>query len=197
MPTIEMVRSVPEPVAYVTVAASHAMPELKVPLIHELPDMWKIDVPDSVDGSKLYDNLLTHLTMANEHKDQWPADVNDAYRMVAHHVLMAVLDVNENAQGAANQGSAQALWCLRLGSGAASGWPGTDWIEDLVLRQAGPDVYDKWVAGTQTWTSPEIKTAFETFGKVVSESYGGPKAINSCSGIPRGASSIPFRAPRM
>ena len=33
--------------------------------------------------------------------DSWPADVNDAYRMVAHHVLMAVLDVNENAQGAA------------------------------------------------------------------------------------------------
>lgn len=88
-------------VAYVTVAASHAMPELKVPLIHELPDVWKIDVPDSVDGAKLYDNLLTHLTMANEHKDQWPADVNDAYRMVAHHVLTAVLDVNENAQGAA------------------------------------------------------------------------------------------------
>jgi len=87
-------------VAYVTVAASHALPELKVPLIHELPDFWKIDVPDSVDGKKLYDNLLNHLTMANEHKDQWPSDINDAYRMVSHHVLMAVLDVNENAAAA-------------------------------------------------------------------------------------------------
>jgi len=87
-------------VAYVTVAASHALPELKVPLIHELPDFWKIDVPDSVDGKKLYDNLLNHLTMVNEHKDQWPSDVNDAYRMVSHHVLMAVLDVNENAAAA-------------------------------------------------------------------------------------------------
>jgi hypothetical protein len=84
-------------VAYVTVAASHGMPELKVPLIHELPDVWKIDVPDGVDGKKLYDNLLKHLTMANEMKDQWPADVNDAYRAVSHHVLMAVLDVDENA----------------------------------------------------------------------------------------------------
>jgi len=81
-------------VAYVTVASSHGLPELKVPLIHELPDMWKVDVPDSVTGQKLYDNLLTHLTMANEQKDQWPSDVNDAYREVAHHVLMAVLDVN-------------------------------------------------------------------------------------------------------
>jgi hypothetical protein len=47
-------------IAYVTVAASHSLPELKVPLIHELPDVWKIDVPDSVTGQKLYDNLLKH-----------------------------------------------------------------------------------------------------------------------------------------
>jgi len=84
-------------VAVVTVAESHGLPELKVPLIHELPDLWKIDVPDSVSGQKLYDNLLKHLTMANEQKDQWPADVNDAYRAVAHHVLMAVLDVDEHS----------------------------------------------------------------------------------------------------
>jgi len=96
-------------VAYVTVSASHGLPELKVPLIHELPDVWKIDVPDNVDGAKLYDNLLKHLTMANEHKDHWPTDVNDAYRAVAHHVLMAVLDVNEDAKAAgANLGGATA-----------------------------------------------------------------------------------------
>jgi hypothetical protein len=87
-------------VAYVDVAASHSLPEVKVPLIHELPDMWKIDVPDSVTGQVLYDNLLKHLTMVNEHKDQWPGDENDAYRLVAHHVLMAVMDVNETAQPA-------------------------------------------------------------------------------------------------
>jgi hypothetical protein len=87
-------------IAYVTVASSHGLPELKVPLIHELPDMWKIDVPDNVTGQKLYDNLLKHLTLADEHKDQWPSDVNDAYRMVSHHVLMAVLDVDEHAPAA-------------------------------------------------------------------------------------------------
>jgi hypothetical protein len=88
-------------VAYVTVAKSHGLPELKVPLIHELPDVWKIDVPDSVDGPKLYDNVLKHLTMANEQKDKWPSDVTDGYRMVAHHVLMAVLDVDHDAKAAA------------------------------------------------------------------------------------------------
>jgi len=88
-------------IAYVTVAESHGLPELKVPLIHELPDMWKIDVPDSVDGKTLYDNLLNHLTMLDENKDQWPADVNDAYRLVSHHVLMAILNVDKNAPGGA------------------------------------------------------------------------------------------------
>ena len=72
-------------------------------------------------------------------------------------------------------------WCVGLESGAASGWPGTDWIEDLVLRQAGPDVYDKWVAGTQKWSSPEIKAAFQAFGTIVSDAnvYGGSKYVLS------------------
>jgi len=93
-------------VAVVTVAESHGLPELKVPLIHELPDLWKIDVPDNVTGQKLYDNLLKQLTMADEQKDKWPSDVNEAYRAVAHHVLMAVLDVDEHAgHGGANFGA--------------------------------------------------------------------------------------------
>jgi alpha-glucoside transport system substrate-binding protein len=66
-------------------------------------------------------------------------------------------------QAAANKGNAAAIWCLRLGSGAASGWPGTDWIEDLVLRQAGPDVYNSWWAGKTKWSSAEIKAAFQTY----------------------------------
>ena len=28
-------------------------------------------------------------------------------------------------------------WCVGVESGATSGWPGTDWIEDIVLRQSG------------------------------------------------------------
>jgi alpha-glucoside transport system substrate-binding protein len=67
------------------------------------------------------------------------------------------------SQAATNKGSAKALWCLGLGSGAASGWPGTDWIEDIVLRQAGPQVYNDWWAGKVKWTSPEIKKAFQTY----------------------------------
>jgi len=60
-----------------------------------------------------------------------------------------------------------APWCIGLESGDASGWPGTDWLEDIVLRQAGPDVYDRWYRGEIKWTSPEIKQAWETWGEIV------------------------------
>jgi alpha-glucoside transport system substrate-binding protein len=71
-------------------------------------------------------------------------------------------------------------WGIGLESGAASGWPATDWIEDFVLRQSGPDVYDQWVAGELPWTSPEIRSAFEAFGAwATDEAYvaGGPNQV--------------------
>jgi len=58
-------------------------------------------------------------------------------------------------------------WCVGLESGAASGWPGTDWVEDFLLRQSGAAAYDAWVAGTLPWTSPEVRRAFESFGQIV------------------------------
>ncbi len=57
-------------------------------------------------------------------------------------------------------------WCIGFESGTATGWPGTDWIEDIVLRQDGPEAYDKWVSGDLDFTSPEIKKAFQTFGDI-------------------------------
>ncbi|MDP2350895.1 MAG: extracellular solute-binding protein [Chloroflexota bacterium] len=78
-----------------------------------------------------------------------------------------------------NKGKAAAPWCVGIESGGASGWAGTDWIEDFVLRQSGPDVYDQWWQGKVKWTDPAIKSAFETFGQVVANSYGGATAVNA------------------
>ena len=70
-------------------------------------------------------------------------------------------------------------WCIGLESGEASGWPATDWIEDILLRQSGPDIYSDWVAGKVKWTSPEVRKAFESFGAVVSPAaaFGGTERI--------------------
>ena len=78
------------------------------------------------------------------------------------------------SQASANQGSTKALWCLGIESGAASGWPATDWIEDIVLRTAGPDTYTKWYQGKVKWSDPAIKNAFTIYANdVVAKSFGG------------------------
>ena len=86
---------------------------------------------------------------------------------------------NWDAVMAIDPAPANALFCVALESAADSGWPGTDWIEDFVIRQSGPEVYDSWVAGTTKWSDPAIKQAFEAFGNVLSHSFGGKAYQNS------------------
>ena len=67
-------------------------------------------------------------------------------------------------------------WAIGLESGAASGWAGTDWIEDIMLRTAGLALYDQWVNHEIPWTHPAVKKAFEYFGQIVNAPgyvYGG------------------------
>ncbi len=74
----------------------------------------------------------------------------------------------------------KAAWCIGTGSDAATGWPATDWMEDIVLRTAGTEAYDQWVAGELPFDSPEIKAAAERFGEILfTEDYvlGGPTNI--------------------
>ncbi|MBU4464698.1 MAG: ABC transporter substrate-binding protein [Actinobacteria bacterium] len=83
------------------------------------------------------------------------------------------------------QKTGKAPWCAGFASGDASGWPGTDWVEDLVLRQSGPDVYDQWVANTVPFTDAKIKNAFDAVGQIllnpayVNAGFGDVKSINS------------------
>jgi alpha-glucoside transport system substrate-binding protein len=55
-------------------------------------------------------------------------------------------------------------WCIGLGSGAATGWPATDWVEDMMLRTQPPEVYDAWVANELPFDAPEVIAAIEEFG---------------------------------
>lgn len=74
-------------------------------------------------------------------------------------------------------------WCVGFGSGDATGWVGTDWVEDLVLRTAGPEAYDQWVAGELDFASPEIQESFDLVGEIllnpeyVNGGFGGVNSI--------------------
>ncbi len=45
-------------------------------------------------------------------------------------------------------------WCIGLGSGGATGWPATDWVEDLMLRTATPEDYDAWTTNAMPFNDP-------------------------------------------
>ncbi len=73
-----------------------------------------------------------------------------------------------------------APWCLGVEAFAASGWPATDWVEDIILRFAGADVYDSWVVGDIRFTDPAIADAFMTFNNTALQPHhtiGGRRGI--------------------
>ena len=71
-------------------------------------------------------------------------------------------------------------WCIGLGSGAATGWPATDWMEDIMLRTHSPDVYDMWVSNEMPFNDPRVIEAMDVFGSfALNDKYvsGGTKAV--------------------
>lgn len=73
-------------------------------------------------------------------------------------------------------------WCIGVESGAASGWPATDWIEQFMLTGNDLEIWDAWAGGELEWTSPEVREAFEAFGAVATDPSmvnGGPTAVAS------------------
>ncbi len=71
-------------------------------------------------------------------------------------------------------------WCVGIESGAATGWPATDWMEDIMLRTTSLENYDKWVSGELKFSSPEVKHAAEVLSDLWFKDgyvYGGRKAI--------------------
>lgn len=80
-------------------------------------------------------------------------------------------------------------WCVGIESGAATGWPATDWIEDVMLRTTSLENYDNWsfpadLADRLPFTSPEVKHAAEVLGNIwlaPDTVYGGQQAIAATS----------------
>ena len=71
-------------------------------------------------------------------------------------------------------------WCVGIESGAATGWPATDWTEEMMLRTTSLENYDKWVQGELPFASPEVKKAIETYAEIWNNDkyvYGGKAAV--------------------
>jgi alpha-glucoside transport system substrate-binding protein len=57
-------------------------------------------------------------------------------------------------------------WCFAFESDQASGWPGTDWLEDIVVRNSGGEVYAQWFKHEIPFNDPAIAEAFDLFGQI-------------------------------
>ena len=71
-------------------------------------------------------------------------------------------------------------WCVGIESGAATGWPATDWTEEFMLRTTSLENYDNWIKGELPFSSPEVKNAIESFAGIWNDDamvQGGTAAI--------------------
>ncbi|OWY18397.1 MULTISPECIES: ABC transporter substrate-binding protein [Thioclava] len=71
-------------------------------------------------------------------------------------------------------------WCIGLGSGAATGWPATDWVEDIMLRTQSPETYDDWVTNKLKFNDPKVVEAIKDYGwfaKTPGFAEGGEQAV--------------------
>jgi alpha-glucoside transport system substrate-binding protein len=78
-----------------------------------------------------------------------------------------------------SQYGAQKLFCAGLESGAASGWPASDQIDNIIMRQNDATFYTNWIQGKVKFTDPQIKLGYQTFLKEVSAAnvYGGANTV--------------------
>ena len=71
-------------------------------------------------------------------------------------------------------------WCIGWESDQATGWVGTDWIEEYVLRMYGPDVYDQWTSHRIPFNDERIVKAFDEVAKISKDPeqvLGGTKGV--------------------
>ena len=81
-------------------------------------------------------------------------------------------------------------WCAGIASGDATGWPATDWMEDLILRTAGPEVYDQWVNHEIPFNDPQVVKALGEMGKILKD----PAMINGGLGDVKTIATTEFQA---
>ncbi|GAA4872984.1 ABC transporter substrate-binding protein [Serinicoccus chungangensis] len=86
-------------------------------------------------------------------------------------------------------------WCAGIESGNATGWPATDWLEDVMLRAAGPEVYDQWVAHEIPFDDPTVVDALNQVGTILKNPdmvNGGLGGVESIAVTPFGEAGLPI-----
>ncbi|MFU8853241.1 ABC transporter substrate-binding protein [Micromonospora sp. SL1-18] len=80
-------------------------------------------------------------------------------------------------------------WCLGMEATPASGWPGTDWVEDLLLHppdangstdpKLATDTYRQWASGAMRWSDPSVSRAWKAWGDRLTASGAVPGGLST------------------
>jgi len=73
-------------------------------------------------------------------------------------------------------------WCISIESQEADGWVATDWMEDILLRTASPDIYNQWISHEIPFNHPEVLEAADYMSQIwfsPDYAYGGNTYINA------------------
>ncbi|MFJ2192653.1 ABC transporter substrate-binding protein [Kitasatospora sp. NPDC087861] len=84
-----------------------------------------------------------------------------AFKTAGYEVPKTWADLTALSDRIAKAGGAKP-WCGGIASGTATGWPATDWLEEVVLGTYGGDVYDQWVGHQVKFSDEKITTAMKT-----------------------------------
>ncbi len=79
--------------------------------------------------------------------------------------------------------------CAGIESGDATGWPVTDWMEEVMLRKYGPDVYAQWINHTIKFNDPKVADVLKTVGSILKN----PKYVNAGIGDVKSIATTAFQ----
>ena len=137
-------------------------------------------LPGTLEAATINGKLYGLLVSANTKSFVWyPKKAWDA---AGYKAPTTIDELNALTDKIKADKTATAPWCLGIESSAATGWPATDWFEDLIMRYGGTDGYNKWVTHQIKFDSPLVRQAAAEFEKIAftdGNVLGGRKSIAS------------------
>jgi alpha-glucoside transport system substrate-binding protein len=80
-------------------------------------------------------------------------------------------------------------WCFGIESEAATGWPATDWVENLMVINNGADAYNQWVNHEIPFNDPQVAEVLDQMDQLLLQdgrTNGGRQSIASANFLTAG-----------
>jgi alpha-glucoside transport system substrate-binding protein len=137
-------------------------------------------IPGTLDSGTVNGKLYGLLVSANA--KSFVFYPKKAWDKAGYTAPQSIDELNALTEKIKADGTATAPWCAGIGSQAATGWPATDWFEDLIMRYGGPQQYNDWVTHKIKFDSPLVRQAAAEYEKLMftpGNVLGGRKSISS------------------